>query len=38
MLSTFASGKLYHIQMENDVESMLTHQDVDVLPPPKALF
>lgn len=37
MLSTFTSGKLYHVLMENDVESMLTHQDV-VLPLPEVLF
>lgn len=37
MLSTFTTQKLYRILMENDVESMLTHQDV-VLPLPEALY
>lgn len=36
LLPNFTSGKLYHILMENYVESMLTHQDF-VLPLPKAL-
>lgn len=37
LVNAFASGKLCHILMENDVESMLAHQDV-VLPLPKALY
>lgn len=32
----FYKWEIYHILMENDVESVLTHQDV-VLPLPEAL-